>query len=144
MAADAGVSLGVVLAGLAIFYTNWLWIDPAISLVIVIVITIGTWSLLKDSFSLSMDAVPRGIDLKEVENYFLNLNGVTEVHDLHIWGMSTTESALTVHLVIPEVQKDDYFLKKICDELHSKFGIEHPTIQIEKSAQGVNCETGNV
>ena len=144
MAADAGVSLGVVLAGLAIFYTNWLWIDPAISLVIVIVITIGTWSLLKDSFSLSMDAVPRGIDLKEVENYFLNLNGVTEVHDLHIWGMSTTESALTVHLVIPEEQKDDYFLKKICDELHSKFGIEHPTIQIEKSAQGVNCETGNV
>ncbi len=144
MAADAGVSLGVVLAGLIIFYTNWLWVDPAISLVIVVVITIGTWGLLKDSFSLSMDSVPNGISLKEVENYFRSLNGVDDVHDLHVWAMSTTENALTVHLVIPDEPKDDYFLKKVCSELHEKFGIEHPTIQIEKSAQGANCETTNV
>ena len=144
MAADAGVSLGVVLAGLVIFYTNWLWIDPVISLVIVLVITIGTWSLMRDSFHLSMDAVPKGIDLKEVEDYFKDLEGVDEVHDLHIWGMSTTENALTVHLVVPEEQKDDSFLKEVCGELQSRFGIVHPTIQIEKSANSANCETGNV
>ena len=144
MAADAGVSLGVVLAGLVIFYTNWLWIDPAISLVIVVVITIGTWSLMKDSFQLSMDAVPKGIDIKEVEKYFRNLDGVEDVHDLHVWGMSTTENALTVHLLIPRDLKNDSFLKVVCEDLHNKFGIVHPTIQIEKSANSANCETGNV
>ena len=144
MAADAGVSLGVVVAGFIIYSTGWLWIDPAISLVIVLVITIGTWGLLKDSFHLSMDAVPTGIELKAVGNYLRSINGVTEVHDLHIWAMSTTETALTAHLVIPGEAKDDYFLKKICGELHSRFGIEHSTIQIEKSAQSANCEHHNV
>lgn len=144
MAADAGISLGVVLAGLILTYTNWLWLDPAISLVIVIVITIGTWGLLRDSFHLSMDAVPSGINLKEVGNYLKGLSGVTEVHDLHIWAMSTTEVALTAHLVIPAETKDDYFLKKICGELHTRFGIEHSTIQIEKSAQSSNCDHRNV
>jgi cobalt-zinc-cadmium efflux system protein len=144
MAADAGISLGVVLAGLILTYTNWFWFDPAISLVIVIVITIGTWGLLRDSFHLSMDAVPNGINLKEVGNYLNGLNGVEEVHDLHIWAMSTTEVALTAHLVIPAETKDDYFLKKICGELHNRFGIEHSTIQIEKSAQSSNCEHRNV
>lgn len=140
MATDAAVSLGVVIAGLIIYSTGLLWIDPAISLVIVLVITIGTWGLLRDSFHLSMDAVPTGIDLKEVGNYLKGINGVTEVHDLHIWAMSTTEIALTAHLVIPGETKDDYFLKKICGELHNRFGIEHSTIQIEKSAQSANCE----
>lgn len=144
MAADAGVSLGVVFAGLLITFTNWLWIDPAISLLIVLVITLGTWSLLKDSFHLSMDAVPKRIDLREVGNYLKSIKGVTEVHDLHVWAMSTTEIALTAHLVIPDEAKDDYFLKKICGELHSRFGIEHSTIQIEKSAQSANCEHHNV
>ena len=144
MAADAGVSLGVVIAGLLIIYTNWLWIDPVMSLIIVLVITIGTWGLLKDSFQLSMDAVPKGIDLKEVGSYLKSVNGVKEVHDLHIWAMSTTETALTAHLVIPDETKDDYFLKKICGELYSRFGIEHSTIQIEKSAQASNCEYRNV
>lgn len=144
MAADAGISLGVVLAGLIIYYTNLSWIDPAISLVIVLVITIGTWGLLRDSFHLSMDAVPSGINLKEVGNYLKGLSGVTEVHDLHIWAMSTTEVALTAHLVIPAETKDDYFLKKICGELHTRFGIEHSTIQIEKSAQSSNCDHRNV
>ena len=144
MAADAGVSLGVVLAGLIIVSTGWLWVDPAISIVIVIVITIGTWGLLRDSFHLSMDAVPSGINLKEVGTYLKSIDGVSEVHDLHIWAMSTTETALTAHLVIPGETKDDYFLKKICGELHSRFGIEHSTIQIEKSAQSANCEHQNV
>lgn len=144
MAADAGVSLGVVVAGFIIYSTGWLWVDPAISLAIVFVITIGTWGLLRESFHLSMDAVPKGIDLKEVGNYLKEIEGVTEVHDLHIWAMSTTETALTAHLVIPEESKDDYFLKKICGQLHSKFGIEHSTIQIEKSAQSSNCEHRNV
>lgn len=139
MAADAGVSLGVVLAGFIIYSTGWLWVDPAISLIIVFIITIGTWGLLKDSFHLSMDAVPRGINLKEVGNYLKSISGVTEVHDLHVWAMSTTETALTAHLVIPYETKDDYFLKKICGELHTKFGIEHSTIQIEKSAQSASC-----
>ena len=144
MAADAGVSLGVVIAGFIIYSTGWLWVDPAISLLIVLVITIGTWGLLKDSFYLSMDAVPKDIDFQEVENYLNGINGVTEVHDLHIWAMSTTETALTAHLVIPDETKDDYFLKKICDDLHSKFGIEHSTIQTEKSAQSSNCKENYV
>jgi cobalt-zinc-cadmium efflux system protein len=144
MAADAGVSLGVVLAGLLIIYTNWLWIDPVMSLIIVLVITIGTWGLLKDSFHLSMDAVPKGIDLKEVGNYLKSVNGVKEVHDLHIWAMSTTEIALTAHLVIPNATKDDFFLKEICGQLQKRFGIWHSTIQIEKSAQAANCEYRNV
>jgi cobalt-zinc-cadmium efflux system protein len=144
MAADAGVSLGVVVAGLIIVSTGWLWVDPAISLVIVIVITVGTWGLLKDSFQLSMDAVPKRIDLKEVGDYLKNINGVTEVHDLHIWAMSTTETALTAHLVIPNETKDDFFLKKICGDLHNKFGIEHSTIQMEKSAQTATCEHNKV
>ena len=105
MAADAGVSLGVVIAGFVIVSTGWLWVDPAISLVIVFVITIGTWGLLRDSFHLSMDAVPKGIDFKEVGYYLKGINGVTEVHDLHIWAMSTTEIALTAHLVIPDEKK---------------------------------------
>jgi cobalt-zinc-cadmium efflux system protein len=144
MAADAGVSLGVVLAGLIIVSTGWLWVDPAISLVIVLVITIGTWGLLKDSFHLSMDAVPKDIKLKEVGRYLKQIDGVSEVHDLHIWAMSTTETALTAHLVIPNETKDDFFLKKICGELYSRFGIIHSTIQIEKSAQSSNCEHRNV
>jgi cobalt-zinc-cadmium efflux system protein len=144
MAADAGVSLGVVFAGLLIVYTNWLWIDPVMSLIIVFVVTVGTWGLLKDSFHLSMDAVPRGIDLKEVGKFLKSINGVEEVHDLHIWAMSTTEIALTAHLVIPDETKDDFFLRKICGELYSRFGIVHSTIQIEKSAQAANCEMNKV
>jgi len=144
MAADAAVSLGVVIAGFIIYSTGWLWVDPVISLVIVLVITFGTWGLLKDSFHLSIDAVPTGIDLKAVGYYLKSISGVTEVHDLHIWAMSTTETALTAHLVIPDETKDDYFLKKLCGELHSRFGIEHSTIQIEKSAQSANCDHNSV
>ena len=144
MAADAGISLGVVGAGFLINLTGFYLLDPIIGLVIVAVITIGTWGLLRDSFELSMDAVPRNINLEEVRKYLIGVEGVSEVHDLHIWGMSTTETALTAHLVIPTDQKDDKFLGKICSQLHDKFGIEHSTIQIEKNAQSASCETGTV
>jgi cobalt-zinc-cadmium efflux system protein len=144
MAADAGVSLGVVVAGFLINLTGFYLLDPIISLIIVVVITVGTWGLLRDSFHLSMDSVPRNINLEEVKKYLTSQNGVKEVHDLHIWAMSTTETALTVHLVIPDEQKDDKFLGKICNQLHDKFGIEHSTIQVEKDAQNASCGVGNV
>lgn len=144
MAADAAVSLGVVIAGLTISLTNWYWIDPVISLIIVVVITAGTWGLLKESFLLSMDAVPKNIDVDAVMNYLRSVEGVTEVHDLHIWAMSTTETALTAHLVMPQSQNDDLFLNRICSQLQKKFDIEHSTIQIEKNAQNSNCEIDKV
>lgn len=144
MAADAAVSLGVVLAGLAISITHLYWIDPIISLIIVVVITIGTWGLLKESFFLSMDAVPKNIDYDKVEKYLNSVKGVKEVHDLHIWAMSTTEIALTVHMVIPDHRKDDLFLKNLCFELHNRFGIEHSTIQIEENPQTNNCENRKI
>ena len=101
MAADAAVSLGVVIAGFAIMYTGWLWLDPVVSLMISIVIVIGTWGLLRDSVNLALHAVPEGIDPDKVHAYLSAAEGVSEVHDLHIWAMSTTETALTVHLVVP-------------------------------------------
>ena len=113
MAADAGVSLGVLLAGFAIMKTGAYWIDPAISLAIVVVIAVGTWGLLRDSFLLALDAVPHGIEPAEVRRYLAGLPGVVEVHDLHIWGMSTTEVALTAHLVRPDAGIDDGFLSQV-------------------------------
>lgn len=132
MAADAGVSAGVILAGLAINLTGAQWIDPTVSLLIVVVIAVGTWGLLRDSLNLSLDAVPREINPTAVENYLLALSGVTKVHDLHIWAMSTTETALTAHLVKPDAEIDDALLAHICDDLQHRFGIGHATIQLEK------------
>src|SRR5262249_2177444 len=109
MAADAGVSVGVVIAGLAISLTGLLWIDPLVSLLIVLVIAISTWGLLRDSVNLAMDAVPEGIDPEAVRSYLGRQPGVMEVHDLHIWAMSTTETALTAHLVKAERDDDDNF-----------------------------------
>ncbi|MDR3610171.1 MAG: cation diffusion facilitator family transporter [Ignavibacteriaceae bacterium] len=131
MAADAGVSLGVVIGGLIIIFTGWMWIDPLISILIGIVITISTWGLLKQSVLLSLDAVPDNINTDNVLNYLKSLPGVTNVHDLHIWAMSTTEYALTVHLNIPDPESNDKFLAKTAEGLESKFGISHTTIQIE-------------
>ena len=144
MAADAGVSFGVVIAGLLINLTGWLRLDSIMSLVIVLVITVGTWDLLKESFMMSVDAVPKNINLKEVETHLKRIPGVKEIHDLHIWAMSTPETALTVHLVMPQSVPDDYFLKGICGDLQNKFGIEHSTIQIEKDAQSANCSVDKV
>ncbi len=144
MAADAGVSLGVVIAGLLISITGWLWLDPLMSIIIVAIITAGTWGLLRDSFMLSVDAVPESINVEEVQNYLGFFPGVKEVHDLHIWAMSTTETALTVHLVIPDSSFDDKMLKKICGELHSKFGIGHTTVQVEQNSSTANCSQRSV
>jgi cobalt-zinc-cadmium efflux system protein len=140
MAADAVVSAGVVAAGFAILQTGVLWLDPAVSLLIVIVIALGTWGLLRDSINLAMDAVPAGLDLGEVEKHLQQVTGVTEVHDLHIWGMSTTESALTVHIVRPHLEDEDDLLLRLYKELHDKFGIEHPTVQIERGHGPHGCK----
>ena len=139
MASDAVVSAGVVVAGLVIWRTNWLWLDPAVSLVLVIVIAIGTWGLLRDSVNLALDAVPPGIDATAVESYLVNLPGVKEVHDLHIWGMSTTDVALTAHLIKPEIMDNDVMLLDVCHELEHRFHIHHATLQIERGDGPTPC-----
>ena len=111
--------------------TGWHWLDPAVSILISGAIVWGTWGLLRESVNLAMDAVPAGIDPHAVEAYLAGLAGVQAVHDLHIWGMSTTEAALTVHLVMPQPPPDDKFLHEVNHELHEHFEIGHVTIQIE-------------
>ncbi len=142
MAADAGVSLGVVLAGIAILITGWLWFDPVVSLLIVAVVVVGTWKLLQDSVNLAMDAVPEGIEPLAVRTYLSELPNVAQVHDLHIWAMSTTETALTAHLVIPAGHPGDAFLCGICKALHDQFGIEHATLQVETGDSDHPCSLG--
>jgi cobalt-zinc-cadmium efflux system protein len=132
MAADAVVSLGVVVSGGLIAWQGWLWVDPLASLVIVAVILVSTWGLLVDSINLALDAVPKGIDPAVVRDYLRQLPGITDVHDLHIWGMSTTETALTVHLVKPDGLIDDAFLANVEQTLRTRFGIVHPTVQLER------------
>ena len=132
MVGDAVVSAGVVLSGFIILRTGWTWVDPLVSLIVVTVILAATWGLLRDALHLSMDAVPRRIDLHEVHTYLATCSGVAEVHDLHVWGMSTSEAALTVHLVAPSVSPhDDRFRNSIVDELRTRFGIRHTTLQVE-------------
>lgn len=133
---DAAVSAGVVVAGAAIIFTGWNLIDPIVSLAISILIVVLAWGLLREATNLSLDAVPSGIEPGAVREFLLQLPGVTSIHDLHIWAMSTTENALTCHLVIPEGHAGDKFLQTCCDELQHKFGIGHSTIQIE-SGDGV-------
>ncbi len=139
MTADALVSLGVVLAGIAILTTGWLWFDPVVSLIIVAVIVVSTWQLLLDSVNLALDGVPPGIELVAVRTYLAQREGVTEVHDLHIWAMSTTETALTVHLVMPDGCPCDRFLTQLCSELHNLFEIDHATIQVETGDRNYPC-----
>jgi len=131
MAADAAVSLGVAITGVIILATHWLWLDPTMSLIIVVVILVGTWDLLRDSVNLALDAVPEGINVEGVQQYLNDLPRCVEVHDLHIWGMSTTETALTAHLVMQEMVKDNSFFADVEKKLHENFGIEHATLQIE-------------
>ncbi len=131
MAADALVSLGVLISGVLIFFTSWYWIDAAVALINGLVIMIGSWKLLKDSWRLSLDGVPNGINMDAIKNYLLGVTGVAGLHDLHIWAMSTNVTALTVHLVVPN-EMDPSMLSKINAELHSKFNIDHTTIQVEK------------
>ncbi len=136
MAADALVSLGVVVAGVAILLTGEQWIDPVTSLVIVAVIAWGTWGLLRDSVKMGLLAVPEGIDEGEVRSYLSALPGVAMIHDLHIWPMSTTETALTAHLVMPGGHPADAFLHEIAHTLEDHFGIAHATIQVHLAPDG--------
>lgn len=129
--ADAAVSAGVVVAGLLIAWTGRAWIDPAASLLVTAVIGWSSWGLLKDSLRLGMLGVPAGIELADVRGYLESLSGVTRVHDLHVWPMSTTESALTAHLVLPGARPGDDFLHEVAHELEHRFGIGHTTLQIE-------------
>lgn len=133
MIADAAISFGVVLAALIIMMKGqgWQWLDPASSLVIAVIVAIGCWDLAKESLHLSLDGVPKHINRRGVLVYLHELPGVTGVHDLHIWAMSTTEVALTVHLLRPNTKVDDEFLHKVAHDLHDKFQIGHVTIQVE-------------
>lgn len=135
MAADAAVSLAVVISGITMFYTQWYWLDPSITLFIVLVILIGTWGLLRESLRLVLSAVPANIDSVAIEAYLSQLDGVTDCHDLHIWGLSTTETALTAHLVMPGGCPDDAFIDNIAHTLAHDYFIHHSTLQIE---QGIN------
>ncbi len=140
MLSDAIVSAGVVVAGLVISFTGLNWIDPVVSLVISLVIVWGTWGLLRDSAKLALNAVPDSINGEEVFSYLKNLKDVTEVHDLHIWAMSTTETALTAHLIMKAGHPGDKFLKNLSHHLEHDFGINHPTVQIELADDGSPCE----
>lgn len=140
MAADAGISAGVVVAGFAILVTGYHWIDPIVSLAISAVIIWGTWDLLRESVNMAVQAVPQSVDLAAVKQYLTGLDGVVAVHDLHVWAMSTTETALTVHLVKPDAQIDDALIADVCDRLHHDFGIGHSTIQLESGGDAHPCK----
>jgi cobalt-zinc-cadmium efflux system protein len=139
MAADAAVSAGVVVAAFLMMLTGWLWLDSLTSLLIVAVIVLGTWGLLRDSLDMALDAAPKGIDPGKVRDWLAARPGVLEVHDLHIWAMSTTETALTAHVVRPPADDHDQFLHEICSELASKFKIGHATVQIEHGVGAHAC-----
>lgn len=140
MVADAAVSVGVVIAGLLILLTGSLWIDPMISVLIILIILWSTWHLFIESINLALDAVPRDINVEEVLNFLKSQEGVSGVHDLHIWAISTTQVALTAHLIMPD-GGSDAFLSALQDKLHHRFNIGHTTFQIEQDAAGVHCAT---
>lgn len=140
MAADAGVSLGVVVSGALIFYLGYNWIDPVISLVIAAVILLSTWGLLRDSLNLAVDAVPPNVDPDAVRHYLSGLPGVRAIHDLHIWPMSTTDTALTAHMVMDEIPDSDKYLGEVARVLQERFLINHPTIQLERHDSDIVCQ----
>ncbi|KQY16595.1 cobalt transporter [Massilia sp. Root133] len=132
MAADALLSLGVVISGVVIIYTGWSWLDPVVSLVLVVVIVVGTWSLLRESIQMVLAGVPASVDATGVTAYLAAQPGVTEVHDVHIWAMSTTETALTAHLVMPDGYPGDTAIDSIVEHLREYFSIHHCTLQVEQ------------
>lgn len=141
MAADAAVSLGVVIAGIGILFTQQLWIDPVVSLLIAVVILVGTWGLLRESANLALHAVPSHIDARDVQEHLSRIPGIEAVHDLHIWGMSTTETALTAHLVRADANRgnEDEMLSRITRDLQEAFGIDHVTLQLESRFVSMEC-----
>jgi len=138
MAADAAVSLGVVVSGVLIILTGVQWIDPLMSFIIIAVVLYSTWNLFSDSVNLALDAVPKNIDVDKVRKFIEEQAGVETIHDLHIWAMSTTQTALTAHLVMPD-GNDDEFISGMQSALKEKFNIGHTTFQIEKSNMQQNC-----
>jgi len=140
MAADAAVSLGVVASGALILFFGYNWIDPLISLVIAAVILLSTWGLLRDSLNLAVDAVPRNVDPDAVRDFLSGLPGVRAIHDLHIWPMSTTDTALTAHMVMDEFPGGDEYLDEVARVLHERFSINHPTIQLERHDSEYVCQ----
>jgi cobalt-zinc-cadmium efflux system protein len=139
MVADAAVSLGVVVAGLLTLATGWTWLDPVVSIVIVTVILLGTWGLLRDATRLALHAVPEGVDPGSVRRFLEQQPGVGEVHDLHIWGMSTTETALTAHLVMPGGHPGDTVIAELAHRMDHEFGIAHATLQVETGSGAQPC-----
>ncbi len=139
MAGDAGVSVGVVLGGIGVMTAGWMWLDPVISLAIVGIIVWSTWAVLLEATDLAFDAVPKGIDPHQVRRYLEGLPGVIGIHDLHIWAMSTTETALTAHLVMPGDEADSHFLHEVASGLAQRFRIGHTTLQVEHNAEPA-CE----
>ena len=140
MLGDAVVSAGVVLSGLLIIWTGWSLIDPLVSLVIVAVILVSTWRLLRDSLTLSLDGVPSSVNSSAVLSYLADQRGVTDVHDLHIWALSTTSVALTAHLVVPDRGAEDALLTSLTPDLKRRFQIQHATLQIERDRCEHGCE----
>ncbi|WP_083941035.1 cation diffusion facilitator family transporter [Pseudoduganella violaceinigra] len=139
LAADAAISLGVLLAGLLVMYTGWAWLDPAVSLVIVVLIMKSTWSLLREALDMTLGAVPGNVDANAVEQFLLSRPGVTGVHDLHIWSMSTTDVALTCHLVMPGGYPGDAAIDEIARGLKEQYGINHTTLQTEQGTTQHEC-----
>lgn len=143
LAADAFISIGVVVAGIIILLSGWQWVDPLVGLMIVVLILMSTWHLLRDSVNLILDGVPAAIDHAAVEEYLLGIAGVEAIHDLHIWALSTRETALTVHLIVPDLHFEDSHLKAISTTLRHDFSINHSTIQVEKRHEAYPCGLEN-
>jgi cobalt-zinc-cadmium efflux system protein len=139
LAADAAISLGVVVGGALMWWTGQNWIDPVLSLLIVAVISWGTWSLFRDSLRLAFDTVPEGIDPDAVHGFLATRQGVADVHDLHIWALSTTETALTAHIIRPDFEDNDDFLHGVACDLLDRFSIHHSTIQVEREIGRQDC-----
>jgi len=139
MAADAAISTGVIASGIAIIFTGWYWLDPVISLVIVVVVIISTWGLLRESVQLILSAVPASVDIAAIDEYLRRQPGVSDIHDLHIWGISTIESALTAHLIMPGGYPGDDFMDNIRQTLENHYAIHHSTIQIEQGTARHSC-----
>jgi cobalt-zinc-cadmium efflux system protein len=140
MAADGVLSVGVAAAGAVILLTGWQFLDPAVSLIVSVAIVVGTWSLLRDAVNLSLSGVPRGVDVDDVTAFLSAIQGVIEVHDLHVWALSTTDTALTAHLVLTDDADADAVLRPLPDALRARFGIGHATIQLESRAMSGECE----
>jgi cobalt-zinc-cadmium efflux system protein len=141
MATDAAISLGVLISGLLISRTGWFWLDPAVSLAIVAVIIGSTWTLMRDAFKMATQGVPSGIAVEEIRDHLLHMPGIAQVHDLHVWSMSTTEVALTAHVVAPASGNTDRLLSAAAQDLREKFGIDHVTLQIERGDPAHPCLT---